>query len=80
MNPYQGNTILFRSFQQLPRVRLGQFELTHSPPRALDLPRALHPQLRRARRQGLRTPSKTTDANLDCAFVENILFDIDPGL
>ena len=28
----------------------------------------------RARRGGPRTPSTTTDANLDCAFVENALF------
>ena len=26
------------------------------------------------RRRGPRTPSRTTDANLDCAFVENALF------
>ena len=28
----------------------------------------------RARRGGPRTPSRTSDANLDCAFVENALF------
>ena len=32
----------------------------------------------RARRGGPRTPSKTTDANLDCAFVENALYFTDP--
>ena len=31
-------------------------------------------QVWRARRGGPRTPSTTTDANLDCAFVENALF------
>ena len=33
-----------------------------------------HRQVCRARRGGPRTPSTTTDANLDCAFVENALF------
>ena len=32
-----------------------------------------HRQVCRARRGGPRTPSTTTDANLDCAFVENAL-------
>ena len=32
----------------------------------------------RARRGGPRIPSTTTDANLDCAFVENALYFIDP--
>ena len=32
----------------------------------------------RARRRGPGTPSTTTDANLDCAFVENALFYTDP--
>ena len=27
----------------------------------------------RARRRGPRTPTRTTDANLDCAFVENAI-------
>ena len=27
----------------------------------------------RARRRGPRTPTRTTDANLDCAFVENTI-------
>ena len=35
-------------------------------------------QVCRARRGGPRTPSTTTDANLDCTFVENALFDTDP--
>ena len=33
-----------------------------------------HCQVCRARRGGPRTPSTTTDTNLDCAFVENALF------
>ena len=37
-----------------------------------------HRQVWRARRRCPRTPSRTTDANLDCAFVENALFYIDP--
>ena len=50
----------------------------------LDSPRALLPEIQRykdtisqvcrARRKGPGTPSKTSDANLDCAFVENALF------
>ena len=51
MTPRRGNTILFRSFQQLPRLRLGPlkvfFELTQRPSRALDSPRALLPELQR---------------------------------
>ena len=39
-----------------------------------------HRQVCRARRGGPRTPSTTTDANLDCAFVENALFYTDPWL
>ena len=39
-----------------------------------------HCQVCRARRGGPRTPSTTTDANLDCAFVENTLFDTNPWL
>merc|ERR1719499_2138626 len=38
-----------------------------------------HRQVWRARRGGPRTPSTTTDANLDCAFVEIALFYIDPS-
>ena len=37
-----------------------------------------HSQVCRARRGGPRTPSTTTDANLDCAFVANALFYADP--
>ena len=46
--PCQGNSILFRSSQQLPRLRLGTlFELTRRPSQALDSPRALLPELQR---------------------------------
>ena len=45
MTPGQGNTILFRSFQQLSCLRLGPlkgfFELTRSLSRALNSPHAL---------------------------------------
>ena len=51
MTPHRGNTILFRSSQQLPRLRLGPskgfFELTRRPSQALDSPRALLPELQR---------------------------------
>ena len=47
----QVKTFLFRSSQQLPRVRLeplkGFFELTQRPSRALDSPRALLLELQR---------------------------------
>ena len=51
MTPHRGNNILFCSSQQLPCLRLGPskgfFELTQRPSRALDLPRALLPELQR---------------------------------
>ena len=34
----------------------------------------------RARRGGPRTPPTTTDANLDCAFVENLLVSVVPKI
>ena len=37
-----------------------------------------HHQVWRARRGGPRTPSRTTDANLDCPFVENALIFVVP--
>ena len=46
MTPHRGNTILFRSSQQLPRLCLGPFvSLQH--PRTFNLPRALLPELQR---------------------------------
>ena len=67
----------------------GLFELTRHPPRALDLPGALLLGLNTykdtvrcdalgSRHGGPRTSSRTTDATLDCAFVENALFYTDP--
>ena len=51
MTPRRGNTILLRSSQQLPCLRLGPlkvfFELTRRPSRALDSPRVLLPELQR---------------------------------
>ena len=65
----------------LSRTLEGLSELTLCPSRALASPRVLVPELQTrghcqvccARRRGPRTPSKTTDANLGCAFVENAL-------
>ena len=34
----------------------------------------------RARHKGPRTPSRTTDANVDCAFVENALVFVVPKI
>ena len=50
MTPPRGNTILFRSSQQLPRLSWileGLLELTWRTSRALDLPRTLLPELQR---------------------------------
>ena len=49
MNPSLGNTFLFRSYQQLPPspTLKGLFELTQRPSMALDLPRALLPELQK---------------------------------
>ena len=71
MTPHRGNTILFRSSQQLPRLCLGLIQLPLS---ALDSPLALLPELKghgevsRVGRRGPRTPSKTADTNLDRVF------------
>ena len=65
----------------------GLFELTQRPFSGPRLASSVasgttekqgHRQVCRARRGGPRTPSTTTDANLDCAFVENALFYTDP--
>ena len=89
MTPRRGNTILFRSSQQLPspsRILEGLFELTRRPSSGPQLTSCVasgttkkqgHGQVCIARREGPRTPSTTTDANLDCAFVD-ALFDTDP--
>ena len=72
MTPHQENTIVFRSSQQLPRlascIASGTTEIQGQR------------QVWRARCGGPRTPSTTTDANLDCAFVENALIHTDPRL
>ena len=57
-----------------------------SPSRTLDSPHTLLPELQRykftvvcrAQHGGPKTPSTTTDAILEYAFVENALFTIDP--
>ena len=86
MTTHRGNTILFRSSQQLPRLRLGPWRAFWADTAPFKGPRLTscvasgtteiqrHRQVWRARRGGPRTPSTTTDANLDCAFVENALF------
>ena len=57
----------------------GLFELTPRPSRALDSPFVASsdtwtpPEVCLAKRPGPRTPSRTTDTNLDCALVENAL-------
>ena len=84
LTPQRGNTILFRSSQQLPRVRLGPLRGFLSCPRLTSCVASGtteiqgHRQVYRARRGGPRTQSTSTDANLDCAFVENALLYIDP--
>ena len=82
MTPRRGNPILIRSSQQLSYLRLGplkglfscalQGPSTRLAPATIDK-QGTH-QVCLARRGGPRTPSITTNANLDCAFVENVLF------
>ena len=87
MTPHRGNTILFRSSQQLPRLRLGPSKGFLSWHGAL-----LGPSTRLVRcfrnYRDTRTLSgvsvcaevpghckeRTTDTNLDCEFVQNTLF------
>ena len=48
MTPHRGKTILFRSSQQLPLLRLGPSKgFLRCPSRTLDSPRALLPELQR---------------------------------
>ena len=61
------------------------FELTRRPSRALNSPCALLLELQRSKDTdrcagGPRTTSRTTDANLDCAFVENALVYVVPKI
>ena len=75
MTPHRVNTILLRSSKQLPRLRLGpstrlvrcfrNYRDTRTPSGVPGGPRTL---------------STTTDAHLDCVFVENALFYTDPWL
>ena len=67
----------------------GLFELTRRPSRALDSPRLLlpnssdtrtPPEVCKAKCPGPRTPSRTTDTNLDCAPVENALVWVAPKI
>ena len=65
---------------------VGLFELTRRPSRAPDSPRALLLEIQRNKdtveaHRGLRTTaSRTTDANLDCAFVKNALGFVAPKI
>ena len=80
MTPHWENTF-FCSFQQLPRLRLGPlkgFMSCHHcglqgpfcvASRTTEIQR--HVQVWRTRRGGPRIPSRTTDTNPDCVFVEN---------
>ena len=86
MTPRLGDTFLLGSSQQLRLVSVLDpwlFELTWSASRAFDSPHALLPELQRFRDivrcaalgvGSLKTPSKTADATLDCAFGANALF------
>ena len=47
MTPLQGNIFLFRSSQQLPRLRLGPLKGAVSAQKALDSPHALLQELQR---------------------------------
>jgi len=86
MTSGRGNAFLFRSFQQLPRLRIGPlkdvFLSWHGTLQGLltrllccfwnyQEARTLLGMAGRYRRGGPKTPSKTADANLDRAFVEN---------
>ena len=53
MTPLRGNTFLFRSSQQLPRLRLGAFRAETAPFSARGSPRALLQELQ----NDTRTPS-----------------------
>ena len=86
MSPHWGNTILFRSSQQLPRRAFWADTAPFKGPRLASCVASGtteiqgHRHVCCARRGGPRTPSTTIDANLDCAFVENALFNTDPWL
>ena len=87
-----GETQFSSSSQQLPRFRLRPlraFWADTTPFKGPWLALCVafrtteiqgHHQVCRARSRGPRTPSSTTDANLDCAFVEDALIYTDPQL
>ena len=93
MTAHRGNTILLCSSQQLPRLHLGPlkgFLSRHGALQgALDSPCALLPEVQiykdtvRCAALGAEvpgTPSRTTDANLDFAFVESALLFMVPNI
>ena len=65
-SPVGNGTFLFLSSQKLPCLCLGCVASGTAEKKG-------HDQVCCKRRGGSRTPSKTADANLDCAFVENAL-------
>ena len=87
MAPCRGKTLLFRSSQQLPRLRLGpaqkgcQLKPFKSPRLASCVASGtLEIQGYRARREGPGTLPRTIDAKLDCALVENSLLFVVPKI
>ena len=90
MTPHRGKhcslTFLLATPSSASWTLEGLFELTRCPSRTLNLASCVasgtteiqgHCQVCRARRRSPRTPSTTTDTNLDSAFVEIALFYID---
>ena len=89
MTPCQRNTVPFlpATPSSLSYTLNVLFELPRSPSRALNLASYItsgttekqgHFLLSRARSRGRCTPSRTTIAKLDCAFVKNPLVFVDP--
>ena len=76
MTPHWGNTVLFRSSQQLPRLRLGPRLASCVASGTTEIQG--HHQVCLARLGCPRIPSTKADANLDCAFAENALVYADP--
>ena len=75
MTPRWGNTFLFHSFQQVPPLCLRPFKGPEiaSCIASRTIENQVHRQVCCAKREGPRTLSRTTDAKLICAFVENAL-------
>ena len=76
MTPHQGNTFLLHYSQQLLCLRLRLALCVASGTEENQA----HCQVCRAMRGGPRTPSRTSDANLDSAFVESALVFVVPKI